>query len=138
MRECAIRETVEELKIIPHQLRVYGAGDIYVSPFNLMIHPFISEITGYENTYSKDEVEEIIKIPLDYFRNNPPKRYESKVSHEPEESFPYEWIPGGKKYPWAKGMYEILFYRYEDYTIWGMTAHIVKSAVELIDQYKLC
>lgn len=135
--ECAVRETVEELLVHQAQIEVLGVGDIYISPFNLMIHPFIGEIRDYKDTFSTDEVEEVIKIPLDFFRHHQPEKYVSKLINELAEDFPYEWVPGGIKYPWAKGTHDILFFRYEDWTIWGMTAQIVKSAVQLIDEYEV-
>ncbi len=136
--ECAVRETVEELNIQKEQIRVIGIGDIYISPFNMMIHPFVGEISDYNDTFSIDEVDEIIKVPLDFFRNHQPEIFTSKLINEPAEDFPYEWIPGGIEYPWAKGTHEILFYRYYDWTIWGMTAQIVNSVTKLIVEYKVC
>jgi len=137
LQECAVRETMEELKVVPGQIQVLGPGDIYASPFNLMIHSFVGVIKDYQNTFSTDEVDEIIKIPLDFLRNQSPEIFESKLVNEPPQDFPYEWIPGGVKYPWAKGTYEILFYKYEDWIIWGMTAQIVKSVLYLMDEYNL-
>lgn len=134
--ECAIRETVEELHIQKEQIRLIGTGDIYYSPFNLMIHSFIGEIKDYQGTFSQDEVEEVIKIPLDYFWSHQPEIFVSKLINEPAEDFPYERIPGGVKYPWAKGSHEVLFYRYQDWTIWGITAQIVRSAIHLLNKYK--
>ncbi|WP_312441653.1 NUDIX hydrolase [Lacrimispora sp.] len=137
LQECAVRETVEELNVLPQQIEVIGPGDIYLSPFNLMIHPFIGIISDYQDTFSRDEVEEIIKIPLDFLCSQEPERFVSKLISEPPEDFPYEWIPGGVKYPWVKGTYDVLFYKYEDWIIWGMTAQIVKSAVNLMEKYHL-
>ncbi len=137
LQECAVRETVEELNVLPQQIEVIGPGDIYLSPFNLMIHPFIGVISDYQDTFSRDEVEEIIKIPLDFLCSQEPERFVSKLISEPPEDFPYEWIPGGVKYPWVKGTYDVLFYKYEDWIIWGMTAQIVKSAVNLMEKYHL-
>ncbi|MEY8353480.1 CoA pyrophosphatase [Lachnospiraceae bacterium 54-53] len=137
LKECAVRETAEELLVLPQQIGVIGPGDIYISPFNLMIHPFIGVIRDYRDTFSQDEVEEIIKIPLDFFRSRQPEKFESRLINEPDAGFPYEWIPGGVKYPWAEGTYDILFYQYENRTIWGMTAQMVKSAVGLIDAYHI-
>ena len=135
LQECAVRETIEELQVRRQQIEIIGPGDIYISPFNLMIHPYIGVISDYENTFCTDEVEEMIRVPLDFFRTQQPEQFQSKLINEPPEDFPYEWIPGGAKYPWAKGTYNILFYRYENWIIWGMTAQIVKSVVSLIDQY---
>lgn len=137
LQECAIRETIEELRVLQQQIEIIGPGDVYLSPFNLMIHPYIGIIKDYQDTFSTDEVEEIIKIPIDFFHNQQPKKFESKLIYEPSEDFPYEWIPGGIKYPWAKGTHDILFYQYENWIIWGMTAQIVKSVVNLIGQYKI-
>ena len=137
LKECAVRETEEELLVFQNQIEVIGPGDVYISPFNLMIHPFIGIIREYENTFSTDEVEKIIKVPIDFFRRQRPEKFESKLVNEPPEDFPYEWIPGGVKYPWAKGTHDILFYQYEDIIIWGMTAQITKSAVDLIDEYDI-
>lgn len=134
LKDCAIRETMEELLISKRQVKVFGPGDMYLSPFNLMIQPYIGTVKDYQETFSTDEVDEIIKVPLDYFRMNQPKTYTGKLVNEPPKDFPYEWIPGGTKYPWANSTHEILLYQYEQITIWGMTALMAKSAVELIDE----
>ncbi|WP_066719185.1 NUDIX hydrolase [Clostridium sp. Marseille-P299] len=136
-QDCAVRETVEELLIQQQQIEVIGPGDIYISPFNLVIHPFIGVIHNYQDTFSTDEVDQIIKIPLDFFRNHQPEKFESKLINEPPEDFPYEWIPGGIKYPWDKGTFDILFYQYEDFRIWGMTAQIANSVVKLMEKYNI-
>ena len=136
-KECAVRETVEELNVLPQQIEVMGPGDIYLSPFNLMIHTFMGVIKDYQDTFSKDEVDAIIKVPLDFLLGQEPERFVSKLISEPPDDFPYEWIPGGVKYPWAKGTYDVLFYKYEDWIIWGMTAQIVKSAVNLMEEYHI-
>ncbi|GLC81626.1 NUDIX hydrolase [Lacrimispora brassicae] len=137
LEECAVRETVEELNVLSQQIEVMGPGDIYLSPFNLMIHPFIGVIKEYQDTFSRDEVEAIIKVPLDFLYSQEPERFVSKLISEPPEDFPYEWIPGGVKYPWVKGTYDVLFYKYEDWIIWGMTAQIVKSALNLMEEYHI-
>jgi len=136
-QECALRETAEELLISEQQIEVIGPGDIFISPFNLMVHPFIGVLRDYHDTFSRDEVEEVIRIPLDFFRKQRPNKYEGTLKNELPEDFPYDWIPGGIDYPWVKGTYEILFYPYKNQIIWGMTARIVHSVVHLIDQYKL-
>ncbi len=128
---------MEELHVLYEQVKVIGPGDIYLSPFQLMIQPFIGTVKDYNDTFSTDEVEEIIKVPLEFFKANPPKTYISRLVQEPPDDFPYEWIPGGEEYPWVKGTHEILFYQYGDITMWGMTAQIVKSSVELIEKYRI-
>lgn len=134
---CAVRETMEELNVTAGQIEVLGPGDIYLSPFRLIIHSFIGVLKDYKDTFSTDEVGEIIKVPLDYLRNATPESYESSLVTEPPKDFPYEWIPGGNQYTWRKGSRDILFYRYDTWVIWGMTAEILKSCLELMEQYYL-
>ncbi|MDF2886590.1 MAG: hydrolase [Lacrimispora sp.] len=137
LKKCAVRETMEELNVTSGQIEVFGPGDIYISPFRLIIHSFIGELKGYKDTFSTDEVEEIIKVPLECLRNMTPETFKSTLVTEPPEDFPYEWIPGGNQYSWTKGTRDILFYRYESWVIWGMTAQILQSSLELMEQYHL-
>lgn len=135
--ECALRETMEELLVSSEQIEIFGPGDVYISPFNQILLSFIGTLHDYQNTFSTDEVEKLIKIPLNFFRKQKPEQYDSSVINCPPENFPYDSIPHGEQYPWKKGTHEILFYHYEDTILWGMTAQIAKSAVDLIDEYHL-
>lgn len=137
LEECAIRETMEEILVKRDQIEITGPGDIFVSPFNIMIHPFLGWIHDYKDSFSLDEVGSVIKVPLEFFRNHKPEGYKNKIINQPPEDFPYEWIPGGENYPWVNGTYDILFYKYENEVIWGLTARIVQSIVKLIDEYHL-
>ena len=134
---CAERETMEELFLTAGQIEILGPGDLFISPHNLIIHPFIGVIRDYRGTFNTDEVAEVLTIPLGFFHENPPEKYKVKLVSELPDDFPYDRIPGGEKYPWSTGTYNILFYRYEQDVIWGLTAQILKSAIELIDEYGL-
>lgn len=135
--EAAIRETREELLVDREQIEILGPGDIFVSPFNMMIHPFIVILRDYDFRFSQEEVADVFTVPVCFFQDHKPKKYFNYLSHELPNDFPYEWIPGGKNYPWIKGTYEINFYSYQEDVIWGMTACIVESTVELIRNYHL-
>lgn len=137
LKNCAIRETSEELLISPDQIELLGPGDLYVSPFNLVIQPFIGCIKNYKDTFSRDEVEQILRVPVNFFCTTEPEIYQNLLMHKPTADFPYERIPGGQNYPWRNGNYDILFYLYDDLIIWGMTAQIAHSAVNLIYKYGL-
>lgn len=134
---CALRETSEELCIEARQIDILGPGDIFVSPFDTIIYPFIGELLDYGFTYNPAEVAEVISVPIDFFIKNPPEKYESTVVSMLPGDFPYGRIPGGENYPWASGTHEILFYQYGDQLIWGITAYLVRSAAALIDRYHL-
>jgi 8-oxo-dGTP pyrophosphatase MutT (NUDIX family) len=135
---CAVRETLEELRIEEKQVGILGPGDIFVSPFDIIIYPFIGELRDYRYTYNPAEVSEVIPVPISFFLNNPPERYQSTILSRPSSDFPYDRIPGGVNYAWARGSYDVLFYQYHDLLIWGITAYLVQSAAELIDRYHLC
>src|SRR5699024_8385169 len=79
MKECVVRETMEELLIHKSQIELLGPGDIFVSPFNIMIHPFIGILKDYEDSFSKDEVDSIIKVPLEFFRSNDPEKFKNRI-----------------------------------------------------------
>jgi coenzyme A diphosphatase NUDT7 len=136
--ECAVRETKEELLVSDNDIEIYGPGDLFVSPFNFVIHPFIGRLTGYDGRFNTDEVAETFFVPIDYFRTNEPERHYCPVISAPKGDFPFARIPGGKRYKWHIGSQEVLFYQYDDaHLIWGITAQIVRSAVRLIDTYGL-
>lgn len=135
--DCAVRETAEELCIAPRQIDVLGPGDVFVSPFNIIIYPFIGTLRDYRGTYNTDEVAEVTAVPLKFFLKNPPETYGSTLVNRLPEDFPYERIPGGENYTWASGSYDVLFYQYNDLHVWGITAYLVHSAAELIERYGL-
>lgn len=134
---CAVRETLEELCITDRQITILGPGDIFISPFDIIIYPFIGALKDYLFTFNPDEVSEILCVPVSFFLNNPPEKYNSTIISKLAEDFPYERIPGGVNYPWASGSYDVLFYQYRHLLIWGITAYLVQSAAELIKRYSL-
>ncbi|AFA49641.1 NUDIX hydrolase [Acetobacterium woodii] len=135
--EGAIRETMEELLVKQEQIEIIGPGDIYISPYNMIIHPFIAKLQDYNYRFSHQEVSEVFTVPVRFFQENEPKKYMNQLIYEQPNDFPYESIPGGKNYPWSIGTYTINFYNYEEAVIWGMTAAIVESVVGLINTYQL-
>jgi 8-oxo-dGTP pyrophosphatase MutT (NUDIX family) len=133
----AVRETTEELLVASEQIKVLGPGDLFISPYNIIIHPFIARLQNYHFEFSRDEVAGVFTVPIRFFLENKPRKYLNFLNHELPADFPYESIPGGKNYPWNKGTYEISFYHYKEEVIWGMTARIAESAIELIERYQL-
>lgn len=132
---AAVRETCEELLTIPENICMVQALDVFVSPFDLMVFPYLVKLGNYERTFSSDEVAEVLEIPLGWLETHPPKIYKTRVFNAPEEDFPFDKIPDGKKYRWNQGSYEVAFYSWRDYTIWGLTAAILKGSLKLIRTY---
>ena len=130
--EAAVRETCEELLVSESDIELYGPLDYFLSPAGLRIDAYLGELIDYHGQYSKDEVAETFTVPLEFFRNTQPERYFNKVNMLPENDFPFNKVPGGKDYPWAKGKYEVLFYEYDGYVIWGLTAKILYYNLKII------
>lgn len=135
--DASIRETCEELLLMPNQITLLGPSDRFVSPFNLILHPFIAKINHYDGSYNTDEVAKTFTVPLDYFRKNRPQNFNITLKHVIDDNFPVQWVPRGKDYPWRNGRYKVGFYPHQEEIIWGLTARIVQNAIKLIDDFKL-
>ena len=135
--ETALRETQEELGILPEQITLLGKTDFMLTTSGALITPFVgyvSNITIEEISFNKDEVAEIFTVPLSFFRQTQPEVHFLYLSPFTEDTFPYDRITGGKNYPFVRPKIPELFYQYKQYTIWGITAQIAHHAVCLFFQ----
>ena len=131
----ALRETTEELNIKESQIEIFGGISPIITPFNLVIYPFIGKIhlNSIEDiNYNKDEVDHIFLIPLQYFIDHKATVYKIKNKMGFPDDFPFDRIPNGKDYNWKEGYYIISFYEYNDYVIWGITAKIINNFIDII------
>jgi len=133
-REAAIRETEEELNLKSLDFEVIGEMDYFVSPYNSIIYPYVGKLHINTINASIDEVDEIIKIPLNFFLNTEPLFYELEIVPNVKEDFPFHLIKGGRNYKFAKGKLDEYFYEYKDYVIWGFTAIIIREFINSIKE----
>lgn len=131
-KQTAIRETCEELLINDTDINVIAPLDVLVSPFNFAIYPYLGFIEDYQWQYNEDEVANVFNVPLDFFMENEPAVYYNELEMKPSMDIPYEDIANGSRYQWRSGQYEVDFYRYGDKVIWGVTAKIMKSLVNIM------
>jgi coenzyme A diphosphatase NUDT7 len=134
-KQAAIRETVEELGIVEEDIEILGELDFLVSYADFTIHCFLGIIDGVsikEMDVNPDEVDHIFTVPVEFFLGKEPLVSELALRTEESESFPYELIPEGKNYNFREGRHRVLFYQYEGYIIWGLTASMTKQFVEII------
>ena len=131
-RDAAIRETCEELLINKRDLAIIGKGDFLVNPYSAIIYSYVGilNIEFDAISPSKEEVESIFTIPLDFFKINKPKSYKTKINLIREDSFPYELIPNGRNYKWKRAEGEMDFYVYKDIVIWGFTAKMLRNFIK--------
>lgn len=73
-------------------------------------------------------------VPIKYLLENPPNTYSNTVKVFPDENLPYGSIPNQKDYKFESGSYPILFYKYKDYVIWGMTAKILENFLNFLSE----
>jgi peroxisomal coenzyme A diphosphatase NUDT7 len=129
-QEAAVRETMEELLIKKEQIKIISPLDGTFGPGDRIIWPFLGIISDYKGSWSKDEVDHTFTIPLSYFLETEPERYEAEQITVPEEGFPYELVTGGRSYRFRKRKYTFLFYRTEKAVIWGATARVIRGFTE--------
>lgn len=134
-KSAAIRETTEELGISKENLSEVFPLDFMISPFGMMIYPFVTVIDSPEKIQPNPaEVGEIFTVPLSYFIENDPDIYHLHFKVEPEENFPFDLIVGGENYNWRTRAIDEYFYLYEEKAIWGLTAKILSHFIEILKQ----
>jgi peroxisomal coenzyme A diphosphatase NUDT7 len=130
---AALRETVEELGISRSEITNISPLDYMISPFGMIVYPFVGLITNPENIHpNPSEVGEVFTVPISFFIHHSPSIYHINFKAEPEENFPYELIAGGENYNWRTRDLEEYFYLYHDKVIWGLTARILSHFIEMV------
>ncbi len=132
--EAALRETAEELLVPVSSIEMLGPADKVLGPGQRIIHPFAGIIEGYEGTFSKEEVHETFSISVEWFRNNPPKAWQTSLENIPPEDFPYDLIYGGRNYKFRKRKHNMYFYENGERTVWGATAAIVRNFISMYEE----
>ena len=108
-----VRETCEELGVTIDNIEIISELDLLITPSNMIIHPFLGILKSIDNlNINKDEVDHVFLVPITYLLKNKPITYTNEVSIIPSNDFPYEIIPNQTNYKFAKGNYDVLFYKY--------------------------
>jgi ADP-ribose pyrophosphatase len=128
--ECALRETREELAIMPEQIEVLGRTDFICSQAGFLMQPVVGLLApgALEAAVpSPAEVAEIFTIPLSYFSQHAPEVYTYALEPRMPDGFPYEAVEIPADYRWARGRVEVPVWRCAPHAVWGMTARIVRQ-----------
>jgi peroxisomal coenzyme A diphosphatase NUDT7 len=131
---AALRETHEELGVDPKTVTIVGELSPYIASSSFVIYPFVATIDYNQiiHSYNKEEVEEVFTIPIKWLLNYEPYMHLVSVEPVPSPNFPYEKIMNGAQYQWRARSMEEWFFDYGKYTIWGLTARILKHFIEII------
>ncbi|WP_277587030.1 NUDIX hydrolase [Psychrobacillus antarcticus] len=131
--EAAIRETHEELGVDPACIQVLSQMSAYIASPSFVVYPFVATIDHHQiENFNKEEVEAVFTIPVSWLLSHEPYMHTVSVQPMPPMDFPYDKIFNGDKYQWRPRAIEEWFYEYDEYTIWGLTARVLKHFVETI------
>ena len=133
-RQAAVRETMEELLLLEKQIELLAPLDVLETPAGVEITPYLGLLSDYQGSFSAEEVDRVFTIPLDSLLEIEPERHVARVCTVPASDFPFEKLPGQEQYHFREGTYPILFYETEHGVIWGMTAKILHSFLQMYQE----
>ncbi len=132
-RTAAVRETCEELGVDEGSIEVVGDLDVLVGFGQLIVYPFAGVIAeGVKLCPNQAEVAEVFTVSLERLLHAKPDVYDMTFTHTPGDDFPYHLVPNGRQYRWRQGHVPQLFYEFDGYVIWGLTARILAHFLDLI------
>lgn len=113
LEKTALREAAEEVGIIPAKVEVLGLLDDCLTVLsNYVVTPVVGmTATTPQFEINPNEVEEVIEIPVSFFRD---------VLRQPS-FFSDEFAP------------KELTFQYREHFIWGVTANIIKQLLPLLE-----
>jgi 8-oxo-dGTP pyrophosphatase MutT (NUDIX family) len=131
-RDTAIRETCEELLVSPTQIEMLGKLGTFEGPGGRSLHAFAGELTGYQGSFSPDEVDRTFTLPVAWLVEHEPEVYQVSLEPRYPADFPWELVPGGRDYPWRARANDVPFYRGTDPLVWGATARVLRRFAALM------
>lgn len=134
--QTAVRETVEELGVAQSSIEVLGALDYLVSPIGVLLYPYAVHIAAsLPLAPNADEVAEVFTVPLDFLLTAKPQVASMEMATKPLAGFPFDLLP--PDYPQGyrrRAKYPVLFYQYKQYIIWGLTARVLTTFLEICQE----
>ncbi len=124
-RETAVRETCEELLVSPAQIEMLGSMGAEPGPGGIPLHVFVGKLSGYEGSFSPDEVDRTFTLPLRWLMSHKPQLYDVRMQPTYPADFPWELVPGGREYRWRTPSSTVPFYTETDPVVWGATARVL-------------
>lgn len=136
-KHAALRETIEELGVTSEDIFDVFPLDYMMPSPDRMIYPFIGRIEEKATIIpNKAEVDEVFTIPLRYFLETDPEKYDVFIEAVPADDFPLHLIVGGEDYNWQHRKVTQYFYTYNNYVIWGLTAKIIVNFLDVLRNNK--
>lgn len=113
----ALRETEEELGILPANVDILGQLSELITPTGYHITPYVGVIPpGTAYRLNAEEISGIIEVPLEHLLEPQNMRLERGEFFNSQTEMPY--------------------FQYRQHVIWGATGRITRELVELILEYR--
>ena len=113
LTETALRETHEEIGVLPEDVDILGSLDEMVTVSNYVVTPFVGWVSRYpyEWRFSDDEVAYLLEVPVTHLL-------------DPATLVPDRRFINGREY-------EFQSYRFGDDLIWGATARMLGNFLDV-------
>ena len=136
-RRAAVRETEEELGISARDIHVLGCMDGIIAPIGVILYPWVAVLPGdIVLNPNKSEVAEVFAVPLKVLAEQEPLTANMELATRPTGSFPLHLVTTEYKDDWnLRRPYQVLFYLYKEWAIWGMTARVVEKLLKRMNEY---
>lgn len=109
----ALRETEEEVGIVPADVEILGVLDDFYSIHDYLVTPFVGLLPADPRfRINGGEIERLIEVPLSHLRRPDIFRTE-------------DWSWRGRQHP-------VYFYQWGGDEIWGLTAAILKQFLDIV------
>ncbi len=113
----ALRETHEELGISQERIEILGRLSQHFTPTRYYITPFVGVVkTPLRLSPNPSEINQVLEVPLEHFKQA------EHIQLQKAEFFSKDW--------------NLPFYRYKNFTIWGVTGRIISELVQRISGVK--
>lgn len=125
LEAAAVRETSEELGISLEHIHIDRPLDYVESPIGVTVYPFVAHVDTLVWQPNKEEVEEILVVPISVLMQNTPQVATFYLQGKPDQQaqeilqLPDEWQP--------RTSYYVKIFTYKEYKIWGITAYILDN-----------
>ena len=136
-KDACIREVMEELGVNRNQIEILGEVDTVITPFRACVYPFVGILKLDDQgacNVNKDEVDELLYIPLSFFLQHQPTQYQIGLKQVFPSDYPFEKIQNGRAYQWPHAYHMQYFYNYQGNTIWGLTARIMQNVITIMKE----
>lgn len=134
---AALREMREELGVAPGAVQVLGTLGEVISPIGVLLFPTVGLLPSDVMLHpSADEVAEIFTVPLKFLLSAKPTAATMELGTKPVSGFPFELLPEYSRQWRRRRTYTVLFYRYEQHVIWGLTAQVLSLFIEICREMK--